>query len=82
MFENKVLRKFGVKRDEITGGQRKLHNGEIHEFYSTPNIVRNLKSRRLRWAGHVAHMEEFRNAYRVLSGRPKEKRPSGRPRRR
>ena len=66
VFENKVLRKiFGAKRDEITGEWRKLHNAELHALYSSPNIIRNLKSRRLRWAGHVARMEQFRNAYRV-----------------
>ena len=59
MFENKVLRKiFGAKRDdEITGEWRKLHNVELHALYSSPNIIRNLKSRRLRWAGHIACME-------------------------
>ena len=58
VFENKVFRKiFGAKRDEITGEWRMLHNAELHTLYSSPNIIRNLKSRRLRWAGHVAHME-------------------------
>ena len=77
MFENKVLRKiFGAKRDEITE-LRKLHNSELHALYSSPNIIRNLKSKRLRWAGH-----QFRNAYRVLLGKPENKRPLGRPRRR
>ena len=66
VFENKVLRKiFGAKRDEISGEWTKLHNAELHALYSSPNIIRNLKSRRLRWAGHVARMEKFRNAYRV-----------------
>ncbi|KAJ4436519.1 hypothetical protein ANN_16550 [Periplaneta americana] len=73
---------FGAKRDEVTGEWRKLHNTELHELYSSPDIVRNIKSRRLRWAGHVARMGESRNAYRVLVGRPEGKRPSGRPRRR
>ncbi|KAJ4451145.1 hypothetical protein ANN_02587 [Periplaneta americana] len=83
VFENKVLRKiFGPKRDEVTGEWRKLHNAELHAFYSSPDIIRNIKSRRLRWAGHVACMSESRNAYRVLVGRPEEKRPLGRPRRR
>ena len=82
MFENKVLRKiFGAKRDEITGEWRKLHNAELHALYSSSNIIRNLKSRRLRWAGHVTHME-YRNAYGVLVGKPGGKRPLGRPRRR
>ena len=67
MFENKVLRKiFGTKRDEITREWRKLHNDELRALYSSPNIIRNLKSRRLRWAGHVARMEQSRNEYRVL----------------
>ncbi|KAJ4442522.1 hypothetical protein ANN_04109 [Periplaneta americana] len=83
VFENKVLRKiFGAKRDEVTGEWRKLQNTELHALYSSPDIIRNLKSRRLRWAGHVARMGESRNAYRVLVGRPEGKRPLGRPRRR
>ena len=83
MFENKVLRKiFGAKRDEITGEWKKLHNAELHALYSSPNIIRDLKSRRLRWAGHVARMEHFRNACRVLVGKPQSKRTLGRPRRR
>ena len=83
VFENKVLRKiFGAKGNEITGEWRKLHNAELHVLYSSPNIIRNLKSRRLRWAGHVARIEQFRNAYRVLVGKPESKRPSERPRRR
>ncbi|KAJ4426630.1 hypothetical protein ANN_26428 [Periplaneta americana] len=83
VFENKVLRKiFGAKRDEVTGEWRKLHNTELHALYSSPDIIRNIKSRRLRWAGHVARMGESRNAYRVLVGRPEGKRPLGRPRRR
>ena len=60
----------------------KLHNAEIHALYSSPNIIRSLKSRRLRWAGHVARMEQSRNAYRVLVGKPEGKGPLGRPRRR
>ncbi|KAJ4448776.1 hypothetical protein ANN_00167 [Periplaneta americana] len=83
VFKNKVLRKiFGAKRDEVTGEWRKLHNIELHALYSSPDIIRNIKSRRLRWAGHVARMGESRNAYRVLVGRPEGKRPLGRPRRR
>ena len=83
VFENKVLRKiFGAKNDEITGEWRKLHNAELHVLYSSPNITRNLKSRRLRWVGHLARMEQSRNAYRVLVGKPEGKRPLGRPRRR
>ncbi|KAJ4435343.1 hypothetical protein ANN_17955 [Periplaneta americana] len=83
VFENKVLRKiFGAKRDEVTGEWRKLHDTELHALYSSADIIRNIKSRRLRWAGHVARMGESRNAYRVLVGRPEGKRPLGRPRRR
>ena len=63
VFENKVLRKiFGAKRDEITGEWIKLHNAELHALYCSPNIIRNFKLRRLRWVGHVARMEQFRNA--------------------
>ncbi|KAJ4438661.1 hypothetical protein ANN_14608 [Periplaneta americana] len=83
VFKNKVLRKiFGAKRNEVTGEWRKLHNAELHALYSSPDIIRNIKSRRLRWEGHVARMGESRNAYRVLVGRPAGKRPLGRPRRR
>jgi hypothetical protein len=59
-----------------------LHNDELHDLYSSPNIVRVFKSRRMRWVGHVARMEEGRGAYRVLVGKPEDKRPLGRPRRR
>ncbi|KAJ4445566.1 hypothetical protein ANN_12246 [Periplaneta americana] len=80
VFENKVLRKiFGAKRDEVTGEWRKLHNTELHALYSSPDIIRNIKSRRLRWAGHVARMGESRNE---LVGRSVGKRSLGRPRRR
>ncbi|KAJ4448585.1 hypothetical protein ANN_10604 [Periplaneta americana] len=83
VFENKVLRKiFGAKRDEVAGEWRKLHNTEQHALYSSPDVIRNIKSRRLRWAGHVARMGESKNAYRVLVERPEGKRPLGRPRRR
>ncbi|KAJ4435328.1 hypothetical protein ANN_17938 [Periplaneta americana] len=83
MFESKVLRNiFGAKRDEVTGEWRKLHNAELHALYSSPDIIRNTISRRLRWAGHVARMGESRNAYRALVGRSGGKRPLGRPRRR
>ncbi|KAJ4450438.1 hypothetical protein ANN_01862 [Periplaneta americana] len=83
VFENKVLRKiFEAKRDEVTGEWRKLHNAELHALYSSRDIIRNIKSRRLRWAGHVARMGESRNVYSVLVGRPAGKRPLGRPRRR
>jgi hypothetical protein len=78
-----VLRRiFGLKRDDIIGGWRKLHNEELHNLYSSPDIIRRIKSRRMRWAGHVACMGEKRNAYRVLVGKPGRMRPVGRPRHR
>jgi hypothetical protein len=81
-FENRVLRKiFGPKREE-DGSWRKLHNDELHDLYSSPNIVRVIKSRRMRWAGQVARMGKGRGAYRVSVGRPEGKRPLGRRRRR
>jgi hypothetical protein len=70
------------KRDEVTGGWRKLHTEELHNLYSSPSIIRMIKSRRMRWAGHVARMGKKRNAYRILVGKPEEKRPLGRSRRR
>ena len=74
VFENKVLGKiFGATKDEITGERRKLHNAELHALYSSPNIIRSIKLRRLRWTGHVAHMGQSRNAYRVLVGIPEVK---------
>jgi len=83
VFENRVLRRvFGPKRDEVTGEWRKLHNEELSDLYSLPNIMRVVKSRRMRWAGHVACMGQGRGVHRVLVGRPEEKRPLGRPRRR
>jgi hypothetical protein len=82
VFENRVLRKiFGPKREE-DGSWSKLHNDELHDLYSSPNIVRVIKSRRMRRAGHVARMGEGRGAYRVLVGRPEDKRPLGRLRHR
>jgi hypothetical protein len=82
VFENRVLRRiFGHKREE-DGSWRRLHNDELHSLYSSPNIVRVIKSRRMRWAGHVARTGEGKGAYRVLVGRPEGKRPLGRPRRR
>ena len=83
VFENRVLRRvFAPNRDEVTGEWRKLHNEELSDLYSLPNIVRVVKSRRMRWAGHVARMVERRGVYRVLVGKPEGKRPLGRPRRR
>jgi len=78
--ENRVLRVFGPKRDEITGEWRKLHNEELSDRYSLPNIVWVVKSRRLRWAGYVARMGEGRGVHSVLVGKPGGKRPMGRPR--
>jgi hypothetical protein len=83
VFENRVLRGIlGPKRDEVTGEWRKLHNKELRDLYSSPSIIRIIKSRRMRWAGHVARIGEKRNAYRLLVGKPEGKRPLGRPRRR
>jgi hypothetical protein len=74
MFENRVLRStFGPKGDEVTGGWRKLHNEELHNLHSSPNTIRTLESRSMRWAGNVAHMGEKRNAYRNLVGNPERK---------
>ena len=81
VFENRVLRRvFGPKRDEVTGEWRKLHNEELSDLYSLPNIVRLVNSRRMRWVGHVVCMEQGRGVYRVLVGKPEGKRPLGRPR--
>jgi hypothetical protein len=83
VFENKVLRRiFSPKRDEVTGEWRRLHNKELYAVYSSPNIIRVIKSRRLRWAGHVARMGERRGAYRALVVKPEGRRPLGRPRHR
>jgi hypothetical protein len=78
VFENRALRrKFGPKRDEVTGDWRKLHNEELHNLYSSPSIIRLIKSRRMRWAGHVARMREKRNAYRIFVGKVRRKEPTG-----
>jgi hypothetical protein len=83
VFENRVLRRiFRPKRDEVTGGWRKLHNEELHGLYSSPSIARVIKARRMRWAGHVARMGEVRGAYNILVGKSEGRRPLGRPRRR
>jgi hypothetical protein len=82
VFENRVLRRiFGPKRDEMTGGWRKLHNEELLGLYSSPSIIRVSKARRMRWAGHVTRMGEVRGAYNILVGKP-EGRSLGRSRRR
>jgi hypothetical protein len=81
VFENRVLRRiFGPKRDEVTGEWRKFHFEELHILYSSQNIIRQSKSRRMRWAGHVARMLEERDDYRVLMGNPEGRIPLGRPR--
>jgi len=83
VIENMVLRGiFGPRTDEVTEEWRRLHNEELNDLYSSPNIVRVIKSRRMRWAGHVARMGEERGVYRVLMGKPEGKRPLGRPRNR
>ena len=74
VFENRVLRRiFGPKRDGVTGEWSKLHNEELNDLYSSPNIVRLIKSRRMKWAGHVARMEEGRGVHKVLVGRPRRR---------
>jgi hypothetical protein len=83
VFENRVLRRiFGPTRDEVTGEWRKLHNEELHNLYSSPDIIRQVKLRRMRWAGHVARMGEEREVYKVLVGKTKGKRQLVRRRRR
>jgi hypothetical protein len=83
VFENRVLRRiFGPNRDEATGDWIRLYNQELNDLYSSPNIIRVIKSRRLRWVGHVARMGEERGAYGILVGRPEGRWPLGRPRRR
>jgi hypothetical protein len=83
VFENRVLRRiYGPKRDKVKGEWRKLHNEELHDLYSSSSIIRIIKSRRMRWAGHVTRMGGKRNANRLLVGKPEGKIPLGRPRRR
>jgi hypothetical protein len=80
VFENRVLRGiFGPKRDELRGGRSKVHNEEPHNLYSSPNIMSMIKSRRMRWAGHVVRIREMRNAYKILAAKPEGKRELGRP---
>jgi hypothetical protein len=73
-----IFREFRLKRDEVTGGSRKLHNEELHSLHSSPSTIRMMKS--IGWAGHVTRMEKKRNAYRIFVGKPEGKRPLGRPR--
>jgi len=81
VFEKMVLRRiFGTRRDEVTGEWRRLHNEELNDLYSSPNIVRVIKSRRMKWAGHVARMGEERGVHRILVGKPEGRRPLARPR--
>jgi hypothetical protein len=83
VFENRVLRRiFGPKRDDVTGDWRKLHNEELHNLYSSANIIRMIKSRWMRRSGHEARMGKTMNAYRILVGKPEGNRPLRRPRRR
>jgi hypothetical protein len=83
VFQNRVLRRiFGPKKGGVRGGWRKLHNEELHNLYSSPSIIRIIKSRRMRWAGHVVRMGEKRNVHRLLVGKPEGKIPLGRRRRR
>jgi hypothetical protein len=83
VFENRVLRIIlSPKREEVTRDWRELHNEELHNFYSSPNIIRMYKSRRSRWAGHVARIGTTRNVYKILVRKPERKRPLGRPKRR
>ena len=80
MLKNRVLRIFGPKKEEVTGEWRKLHNEELNDLYCSSNVIRVIKSRRMRWVGHVACMGESRGAYSVLLVRPEGKRPLGRTR--
>jgi hypothetical protein len=81
VYENRALRgKFGSKRDEMIGGWRKLHNKKLYNLYSSPSIIRIIKSRRMRWVEHELGMREKRNAYTILVGKPEGRKPLGRPR--
>ena len=81
VFENRILRRIFVSKRDENGELRRLHNEELHSWYRSPYIVRVIKSRRLRWAGHVARMEEDRSAFKISTGKPTGSRPLGRPRR-
>jgi hypothetical protein len=81
LSENRILKRiFGPERDEVTGESRKLHSEELHNLYSSPDIIRQVKSRRMRWAGHVEHMGQQRKVYKVSMGKPEGNRPLERPR--
>jgi hypothetical protein len=83
VFENRVLRGiFGPKREEVTGGWRRLHNEELHDLCASPNIIRGIRSKRMRLMGYVTRIGEMRNAYSILVGKPDRKTPLGRPKRR
>jgi hypothetical protein len=82
VYENRVLRIFGPKREEIVGGWKMKHVEEFHNLYASPNIIRVIRSRTMRWTVHVARLEVMRNAYSILVGKPEGKRPLGRPRHR
>jgi len=80
VFENRVLRIFEPKREEWVEGWRRPHNEKLHNLYASPNIIKNIKTRRMRWAGHVTHMGELRNAHKIFVGKLEGRRPYGRPR--
>ena len=82
VFENSIPRRIFEPKTDANGEWRRLHDEELHSLYRSPNIVRVIESRRLRWAGHVARMEEGRSAVKILTGKPTGKRTLGRPRRR